>query len=205
MEAGLWRHAIWHAQRHCRCAMSWCVALCHQYEPANLTWLRRACPKHMPACGYFLCFDSWDVAALVTAGVLLRLLLGYSVLLQWGRQPSCSWNARGWKSSKVFLGTDMEDNFAAAHLAAAAESDASIASLLWSSRIGDAYHKRPFGLNAAIGQGLRVSLHLGGLEPSRAAARLLQCSCTLIGLGELFWSSPSSRMACHQHLSDAAA
>ena len=126
---------------------------------------------------------------------------GHSVLLPRVCQLSCSWSARGWKSPKVSLGTDLEDNFAAAYLEVAAESDASIASLLWSFCIGDDYLKRSASLNAAIVQGLQVSLHLPALEPKRAAAG----SCTLIGLGELFWSSSSSRMACHQHLSDAAA
>ena len=106
---------------------------------------------------------------------------------------------------KVPLGIALDDSLAAASREAAAEIEAFSPLLLWSSRIGDDHHEGPVSLNAAIGQGLRVSLHLGRLEPSRAAAGLLQRTCTLIGLAELFWSSPSSRMACHQHLSDAAA
>ena len=68
-------HAMWRSQFQRRCAISGCVALCYQHQRSSLTRLRRACPRHMPACGFFFCFDSWNVAALSTADASLRLLL----------------------------------------------------------------------------------------------------------------------------------
>ena len=81
----------------------------------------------MPACGLFLGFDSRNAAAFGHSRLIAEAALeGFSM----GRQLSCSWSAEGWMSSKVFLGTDLEDNSAAPFLETAAESDAFSAFLL---------------------------------------------------------------------------